>query len=303
MTSALPARLSGVTRRFGDTVALDTIDFHVSPGEVVALLGPNGAGKTTLVRILLGLIRANGGSATLWDLPPDALAARRRVGVMLQVGRVPETLTVREHVHLFASYYGTPEPIDQVLGAAGVTDIANRRFGDLSGGQRQRTLFALAICGAPDLLVLDEPTVGLDVEARRGFWLLVRRRIERGISVLLTTHYLEEADAVSDRVVVLHRGQMVADGAPSTIKQRVAARKVRCSTSVPEHLLRAIAGVQSVTPDRDAVVILTSDAEHLARELLTRDAGVRDLEITSAGLEEAFLALTKGAHDVAAVRA
>jgi ABC-2 type transport system ATP-binding protein len=295
MDRALPAQFQGVTRRFGQTLALDAVDFLVRPREVVALLGPNGAGKTTLVRILLGLIRAHTGSATLWGLPPDATAARRRVGAMLQVGRVPETLTVREHVHLFSSYYGTPQPLDQTLAAAGVSEIAGRRFGDLSGGQRQRALLALAICGAPSLLVLDEPTVGLDVEARRAFWALVRGMIDRGTAVLLTTHYLEEADAVSDRIVVLNRGRVVADGTPSAVKQRVAARKVRCATAVADAIVRAFPGVQSVTSDRDALVILTTDAEALARDLLMRDPTLRDLEITNAGLEEAFVALTRDA--------
>lgn len=292
MRDPRPAQLVEVSRRFGNVIALDRVNFGVDCGEVVALLGPNGAGKTTLVRILLGLIRAHAGSASLWGLPPDAIAARRRVGVMLQVGRVADTLTVREHVHLFASYYGTPLPIDRVLEAAAVTPIAHRRFGELSGGQRQRALFALAVCGRPDLLVLDEPTVGLDVDARREFWALVRRVIERGVSVLVTTHYLEEADAVSDRIVVLNHGRVVADGTPSAIKQRVAARKVRCSTSVTEEIVRGMPGVQSVTRDRGAFVVLTSDAERLARELLTRDAALHDLEITNAGLEDAFLALT-----------
>ena len=291
--AVIPARLQGVSRRFGQTLALDAVDFAVRPSEVVALLGPNGAGKTTLVRILLGLIRAHCGSATLWGLPPDATASRRRVGAMLQVGRVPETLTVREHVHLFSSYYGTPQSVNQTLSQAGVIEIAGRRFGDLSGGQRQRALFALAICGAPSFLVLDEPTVGLDVEARRVFWLLVRGMIDRGTAVLLTTHYLEEADAASDRIVVLNHGRVVADGTPAGVKQRVAARKVRCSTALAAETVRRLPGVQSVTRDRDALVILTSDAESLARELLQRDAALRHLEITNAGLEEAFVALTR----------
>jgi ABC-2 type transport system ATP-binding protein len=293
MVAALPAQLSSVVRHFGETLALDAVDFEVRPREVVALLGPNGAGKTTLVRILLGLIRPHTGSATLWGLPPDSTAARRQVGAMLQVGRVPETLTVREHVHLFSSYYGTPQPVDQTLAAAGVADVANRRFGDLSGGQRQRSLFALTICGAPALLVLDEPTVGLDVEARRGFWMLVRAMIDRGVSVLLTTHYLEEADTVADRIVVLNRGRVVADGTPSAVKQLVAARKVRCTTTVAAELVRGIRGVQTVSRDRDALVMLTSDAEGLVRELLMRDPGLSDLEITSAGLDEAFVTLTR----------
>ena len=215
------AELRGVTRRFGATLALDDVNFQMSPGEVVTLLGPNGAGKTTLVRILLGLIRAHAGTVRLWDRAPADNEARRRVGVMLQVSRVPEVLKVREHVHLFSSYYGSPVPMDEVLELAGVRSIANRRFGELSGGQRQRALFALAICGRPDLLVLDEPTVGLDVEARRDFWTAVRSIMDRGCAVLLTTHNLGEADKVADRIVVLKRGRIVADGPPAALKASV----------------------------------------------------------------------------------
>jgi ABC-2 type transport system ATP-binding protein len=222
---------------------------------------------------------------------------------MLQVGRVPETLTVREHLHLFASYYGSPQPLERAIDDAGVNAFVDRRFGELSGGQRQRALFALAICGAPSLLVLDEPTVGLDVDSRRGFWSGVRRMIERGTSVLLTTHYIEEADAVSDRVVVLQRGRIIADARASAIKQQVAGRKLRCVTSAAMSWIRSVRGVQSVAHDRDGVVVLTTDAEHLARELLAADPRLTDLEITSAGLEEAFLALTGGENHVATVRA
>ena len=217
MATTPPAVLQGVSRRFGATVALDGVDFEVKPGEVVALLGPNGAGKTTLVRVLLGLIRPTSGRAALFGLPPDATPARRRVGVMLQVGRVPDTLTVREHVHLFSSYYGTPQPVVHTLESAGVTEVADKRFGDLSGGQRQRALFALAICGQPDLLVLDEPTVGLDLEARRTFWQCVHGLIDRGASVVLTTHYLEEAERVSTRIAILRGGRIVADAAPAQL--------------------------------------------------------------------------------------
>jgi ABC-2 type transport system ATP-binding protein len=209
--------MSGVSRRFGSTVALESVDLEIRPGEVVALLGPNGAGKTTLVRVLLGLIQPHAGRVALFGLRPDTTAARRRVGVMLQVGRIPETLTVREHVHLFSSYYGTPQPIATTLAMAGVTDVAGRRFGDLSGGQRQRALFALAICGRPDLLVLDEPTTGLDLEARRTFWRCVRSLIDGGTSVVLTTHYLEEAERVSSRIVLLRGGRVIADAAPAEL--------------------------------------------------------------------------------------
>jgi ABC-2 type transport system ATP-binding protein len=204
-------------------VALDSVDLEIRPGEVVALLGPNGAGKTTVVRILLGLIRPHSGQATLFGLSPYTTAARRHVGVMLQVGRVADTLTVREHVHLFSSYYGTPQPVDDTLAMAGVTTLADRRFGDLSGGQRQRALFALAICGRPELLVLDEPTVGLDLEARRGFWQCVGALVDSGTSVVLTTHYVEEAERVSSRIVLLRSGRVVADGAPAQLVARSGA--------------------------------------------------------------------------------
>jgi ABC-2 type transport system ATP-binding protein len=223
MDAAFPARLTHVTRRFRTIVALDDVSFAVNPGEVVGLLGPNGAGKTTLVRVLLGLIRPTSGTVALWGLPPWDPAARRRVGVMLQVGRVPETLTVREHVRLFSSYYGTPQPVEHTLDAAGVTAIADRRFGELSGGQRQCALFAIAICGQPALLVLDEPTVGLDLEARRTFWQAVGRLIARGAAVLLTTHYLEEAERVSSRIAILRRGRMVADGTCDELKAQAGA--------------------------------------------------------------------------------
>ena len=223
MGAAAVAELSGVSRRLGSMVALDSVDLEIRRGEVVALLGPNGAGKTTLVRILLGLIRPHSGRAAIFGVSPHTTAARRRVGVMLQVGRVPDTLTVREHVHLFSSYYGTPQPVDRTLVMAGVTAVADRRFGDLSGGQRQRALFAIAICGRPELLVLDEPTTGLDLEARRGFWQCVGALIDGGTSVLLTTHDVEEAERVCSRIVLLRSGRVIADGAPAQLVARSGA--------------------------------------------------------------------------------
>jgi ABC-2 type transport system ATP-binding protein len=290
------AELTGLTHHFGSTVALDDVTLTLRAGEVVSLLGPNGAGKTTLVRLLLGLIRPRAGRVTLWGLPPASHAARLRVGVMLQLGKVPETLTVREHVHLFSSYYGTPVPVNATLAAAGVTEFADKRFGRLSGGQRQRALFALAICGQPDLLVLDEPTVGLDVEARRAFWVGVRSMIARGCAVLLTTHYLEEADAVADRVVILHHGKVIQDGSPRAIKQRLGARKITCTTALDALSLHAIYGVRSVTTSADGVTILTDDAERVVRELLARDPSLKNLEVAGARLEEAFLTLTGEEH-------
>jgi ABC-2 type transport system ATP-binding protein len=286
------AQLNGVTKRYGGVTALDDVTFGIEPGRVTALLGPNGAGKTTSVRLLLGLTRPTRGEVRLFGADPRTAEARRRTGVMLQIAKVPETLTVREHIHLFSSYYAAPMSIDAALEAAGLSSVADRKFGHLSGGQRQRLQFALAICGNPDLLFLDEPTVGLDVESRRAFWQEVRRLAGRGRSILLTTHYLEEADAIADRVVVLSRGVIVADGTPHQIKGRAASRRVRCVTTTMLEDVMAIDGVQSARQDGVAIEILTSEAERVTRALFALDPGLTDLEIGGARLEEAFLSLT-----------
>lgn len=212
---------------------------------------------------------------------------------MLQVGRVPETLRVREHIDLFSTYYQKPMDSAEVLAAAGLEKLSDRKFGDLSGGQRQRVLFALAICGDPDLLFLDEPTVGLDVEARRMLWDEIRKMVSRGKTVLLTTHYLQEADALADRVAVINQGAIIAQGTPSEIKAKTAGKRIRCITALSIGMLRQIPGVTEVKEDRDAVELHAVEAEPIVRELLARDVRLSGLEITSAGLEDAFLALTQ----------
>jgi ABC-2 type transport system ATP-binding protein len=286
------AELNMVTKRYGAVTAVDGVTLGLESGRVTALLGPNGAGKTTAVKLLLGLTQPTTGTATLFGVEPRSLAARRRTGVMLQISKVPDTLKVREHLHLFCSYYPSPMSVDAALAAAGLASVRDRKYGELSGGQKQRVLFALAICGNPDLLFLDEPTVGLDVESRRGFWQEVRRLAERGRTILLTTHYLEEADALADRIVVMNGGAIVADGAPHQVKALAASRRVRCVTSLGADSVRGIASVQSVRHDGAALEILTNDAERLARDLFARDPALSGLEITGAGLEEAFLTLT-----------
>jgi ABC-2 type transport system ATP-binding protein len=200
--------------------ALRGIDLAIEPGEIVALLGPNGAGKTTAVRILLGLAEPTSGKATVFGRHPGSQEAKLRRGAVLQVAKVPETLKVREHIELFSSYYPNSMPVAETLIAAGLKSVENKLFGDLSGGQKQRVLFALAICGNPALLFLDEPTVGLDVEARRALWARIRGFADRGGSVLLTTHYLDEADALAGRIAVINQGRIVAEGSPAEIKQR-----------------------------------------------------------------------------------
>ena len=292
----MPASLSHVTKSFGPVVALDDFSFSIAPGEVVALLGPNGAGKTTAVRLLLGLAKPGSGVARVFGGDPRQPAARTRSGAMLQVARVPETLRVREHIELFSSYYPKPMPLDDVLDAAGLRGLGDRLYGKLSGGQKQRVLFALAICGDPELLVLDEPTAGLDVEARRGLWEQIRRFVRRGRSVLLTTHQLAEADALSNRIVVIDRGRVVAEGTPEAIKARASGRKIRCKTAIAIDDLAKLPGVVSVHDDQGTIEISTSNSDAVVRALIARDPLLANLEIAGADLEEAFLALTDRSH-------
>ncbi|HEY2738995.1 MAG TPA: ABC transporter ATP-binding protein [Thermoanaerobaculia bacterium] len=288
------AELRGAVKKYGAVTALAGVDLAIRAGEVVAVLGPNGAGKTTAVQILLGLARPSAGTARLFGLDPRAAAARMRVGAMLQVSKVPETLKVREHIHLISSYYPRPLPMPEVIAAAGLGGLEERLFGKLSGGQRQRVLFALALCGDPDLLFLDEPTVGMDVEARRSFWEQIRQRAGAGRSVLLTTHYLEEADALADRIVLLDRGRIVAEGTPAEIKARVLGKRIRCRTRLSLAELAALPGVRDARrPNNlDEAEILAAEAEPVVRELLARDSSLSGLDVRGAGLEEAFLALT-----------
>jgi ABC-2 type transport system ATP-binding protein len=287
------ASLDGVSKNYGEVRALRNVNFSVRGGQVVALLGPNGAGKTTAVMLLLGLMQPTSGKARVFGGDPVNPQNRIRAGAMLQVGRVPETLRVREHIDLFSSYYPNPLPLAEVLAAAGLEKLSDRKFGELSGGQRQRTLFALAICGNPDVLFLDEPTVGLDVEARRALWEEIRRLVDRGKTVLLTTHYLQEADALADRIAVINQGAIIAEGTPTEIKAQTSGKRIRCITALSVTSLLQIPGVTAARQDREAVEINASEAEPVVRELLSRDSTLAGLEITSAGLEEAFLALTQ----------
>lgn len=295
------AAVRNVKKSYGSTLALDGVDLEIHGGELLALLGPNGAGKTTLVRLLLGAARPDSGSVSVFGADPYRGRIQTRVGAMLQVGRVPETLKVREHIDLFSSYYPAPLPLAETLRIAGLEDIAGRPYGELSGGQKQRVLFAIAICGNPDLLFLDEPTVGLDVEARRLMWTQIRNFIALGKTVLLTTHYLNEADALADRILVLNHGKIIAQGTPSEIKNRAMGKQIRCSSRLPLDDIRQIAGVTSVKADGKRYELQVSAAEAVVRELLQRDSWLGDLEVTNAGLEDAFLALTQN-HNSASER-
>jgi ABC-2 type transport system ATP-binding protein len=287
------ASLNRVSKTYGEIQALKDVNLAIHAGELVALLGPNGAGKTTAVKLLLGLVKPTAGSVNVFGGNPVDPESRMRTGAMLQVSKVPDTLRVREHIDLFSSYYKNPLPLSETLAIAGLESIKNRKFGELSGGQRQRVLFALAICGNPDLLFLDEPTVGLDVEARRLLWEQIRKLLALGKTVLLTTHYLEEADALATRVVVINRGSIVAQGTPAEVKAQTAGKMIRCVTSIPIEVVRRMPSVVDVRQDREALEIRASQAEPVLRQLLNSDPSISGIDVTSAGLEEAFLALTR----------
>jgi ABC-2 type transport system ATP-binding protein len=286
------ATLANVTKRYGATTALDGLSLALRPGEIVALLGPNGAGKSTAVRLLLGLISATSGVASVFGSDPRDPATRVRIGAMLQVARIPETLRVREHLDLFRSYYPRPLPMEEIVQIAQLDGIESRFYSQLSGGQKQRVLFGLALCGDPDLIMLDEPSVGMDIEARRGLWQQIRTLADRGKTVLLTTHYLEEADALAHRIIVINKGKIVSEGTPSDIKRRGAGRKISCRTDLDIEYLRTLPSVTSVERNRDAVVVTAGEAERVVREMLLQDAALSNLEIASPALEDAFLALT-----------
>ncbi len=287
------AKVHSLKKSYGNIVALHNVNLEVRTGELLALLGPNGAGKTTLVHVLLGMARPDAGSVSVFGADPYTGEMQTRVGALLQVGRVPETLKVREHIDLFSSYYPNPLSMDETLAIAGLTEIKNRPYGELPGGQKQRVLFAIAICGDPDLLFLDEPTVGLDVESRRLMWTQIRSLIARGKTILLTTHYLNEADALADRILVLNQGAIIAEGTPAEIKARAMGKQIRCTSRLSLDEVLRVPGVLSAKADRNAFELQVDAAEPVVRELLQRDKWLTDLEVTNAGLEEAFLALTQ----------
>lgn len=287
------AALRGATKRYGAVVALNNVNLDIRAGELLALLGPNGAGKTTAIKLLLGLAKLTSGTARVFGGDPLDPATRLRIGSMLQVAKVPETLRVREHIDLFSSYYVRPLPMKDSLALGGLADIQNQKFGDLSGGQKQRVLFALALCGDPDIIFLDEPTVGMDVESRRVLWHEIRNLIGRGKTILLTTHYLQEADELADRVVVINKGNIIAEGTPAEIKAKTAGRRIRCVTRLDSGTIQKLPGVLDVRQDREAMEIQATDAESAVREMLNLDRQLSALEVTSAGLEDAFLALTR----------
>jgi ABC-2 type transport system ATP-binding protein len=287
------AELSGVSKRFGNVVALDGLDLDVRRSELLAILGPNGAGKTTAISLLLGLQQPDAGKASLFHQSPQNLDTRRQVGVMMQEVALAEDLRVREHIDLVGHYYPDPLSPKAAMEMTHTTALANRPYGKLSGGQKRQVQFAVALCGRPKLLFLDEPTVGLDVQARAMLWDTIRGLVSHGSSIVLTTHYLEEAQALADRVVVLAKGRLIASGTVSEMRALVSRKRITCSATLTFDEIATWPGVESVTRDRDLLHITATDAEEVTRRLVIADPKVCDLEVHRAGLAEAFTELTR----------
>lgn len=280
-------------KRYGSVEAVKGVNLTIHQGELVAMLGPNGAGKTTSINLMLGLRKPTSGRARLFGLNPDDRRARSRCGVMLQESGVPDTLTVRELVELFGSYYPHPMPPQRTIALAGLEEQARRQAGKLSGGQRQRLYFALAVCGDPEVIFFDEPTVGMDVESRRAFLDTIREFGQEGKTIVLTTHYLEEADELAERVIVIDRGVVIADATPAEIKSSVVGKRVSFTTPRPLGEVD-LSGLpySRLEVDDDRVRLFTNAPETLLREVFRRGVEIHDLEVVGADLEEAFLALT-----------
>ena len=290
------ARLRSARKSYGKVVALDEMNLQLRSGQVLALLGANGAGKSTAVSVMLGLCDADQGEASLLDQPPRAMAARRRTGVMLQSTQLPDTLKVGELLAMTRGYYAQPLSVADCVAMAGLDGLLQRRYGKLSGGQQRRVQFAMAICGRPQVLFLDEPTTGLDIEARQQMWAAIRERAAAGCAVLLTTHYLEEAEALADQVVVMQAGRTLAEGSVEQIRERVLQRRIRGHSQIDEQGVARWPGVRRVQRDGSLLEIQAEPVEAVVARLLAEDPHLTALEVHRAGLADAFLEITRTAE-------
>ncbi|MER7347910.1 ABC transporter ATP-binding protein [Streptomyces aurantiacus] len=298
-TAASAVSFERVTKSYGEVRAVDGLTLDLYPGETVALLGPNGAGKSSTLDLLLGLRRPDSGTVSVFGTSPREAITAGRVGAMLQSGGLMDEVTVRELVRLACALHPRPHRVDEVLAHAGITQLADRKVDKLSGGQQQRVRFALATAGANDLVVLDEPTTGMDVTARQAFWATMREQADQGRAVLFATHYLEEADAIADRVLVLHRGRLLADGTAAEIKAKAGARKVsfdleelRAGDPDLERRLRELPFLSAVGVFGHTVRLQSTDADATVHALYGLGIYPRNLEVAGLGLEQAFVAIT-----------
>ncbi|MFT6779124.1 MAG: ABC-2 type transport system ATP-binding protein [Paraglaciecola sp.] len=280
-----------LTKSFAGKKALDNIDIEIKSGQILGILGANGAGKTTLINILLGRLNADSGDVSVFGVKAGSLQAKRQAGAMLQVANLPETLKIKEHIQLFQSYYPHPMDYQQVINYAGLQDMQNRYSKKLSGGEKQRLLFALSICGNPKLLFLDEPSVGMDVEARHGLWQAIRDLRAAGTGIVLTTHYLEEADHLADEIVLIKEGQVIRQGSSEAIKASISHTTIRFNYNEKPEAFAQLPGVVSVQPSGKFIQLHSQNVNQTLLALLSAYPNLQDLTVSRAGLEEVFLQL------------
>lgn len=289
-------QVANLVKRYGAKTVLNSLSFNVAAGEVLAILGPNGAGKTTLIATILGLTAATAGEVSLLGQLQQgtkrSAQLRQQLGVMMQVGGANANLKVHEQCDLFSSYYANGRSVADLLNVSGLTAQANSHFGRLSGGQKQRLLFALALAGKPKLLFLDEPTLGMDVQARRALWQQITELKASGVSIVLTTHYLQEAEQLADKVLVLQQGNIIASGSPAQLTAQISSKQIRCRTALSDQQLMALPAVLQLERQDKRVSLRTEAAEQTVQALLQADPRVSELEITAVALEQAFIQLT-----------
>ncbi|PCJ45437.1 MAG: ABC transporter [Gammaproteobacteria bacterium] len=287
------AVIENLSKYFKDTKALGNINLCIKSGQVTSILGPNGAGKTTLINILLGRLSASEGHVEIFSRAPGDIVVKRKCGAMLQVSSLPDTLTIKEHLELFQSYYSNPMDYQTLIELADLVDIEHRFSKNLSGGQKQKLLFALAICGNPKLLFLDEPSVGLDVKARKNLWKAINRLKQQGTGIVLTTHYLEEADHLSDHIVMLNNGQIIQEGTPEEIKQAVNFKKIIFKSSLPLSALSELEATTEVAKSGTYFEIKTTNTAASMKIIFDLVEDISELTITAAALEDAFIQLNE----------
>ncbi len=285
------ASIKNISKKFAEKDALVDVSLDIYPGEILSILGPNGAGKTTLINIMLGRLSAFGGEIEILGLQPGSIELKRQCGAMLQVSGLPDMSTVKEHIELFRSYYPSPMEYGKTIELAGLVEIEDEYSKNLSGGQKQRLLFALAICGNPKLLFLDEPSVGLDVIARKLLWKAITELKEQGTSIVLTTHYLEEADQLSDRIIMLNQGCVIQEGTPEAIKKRVSNKTIRFISSISAKQLSSLKLSSEIKLSGNYYEIQTRDPVSVLTQLFSIANDISDLSVSNALLEDAFLLL------------
>lgn len=285
-------RFDQVTKKYAGITVVDGLELTVQKGELIALLGENGAGKTTSISMALGLVKPTVGQISIDGHVAGSMAARRKIGAMLQSAELPEQLKVCEHIKLFQTYYEAPVSLDALTELLGLGEILGKQYGVLSSGQKRKVQLALALCGDPELVILDEPTVGLDVDTRHAFWRVIRGLIQAGKSVLLTTHYLEEADSLADRIIVMAGGKVVAGGTPAEIKALSGGKVIELRTEASGAILKALPGIEKLSYTGDRVQLISNAAEATLKALFASGIEVEDISVARVGLEEAFLSIT-----------